>query len=505
MIQAQRNRQLSLPQCMMLGVVMAVTVSANDAASPAQDALAASVSEWIATANQTDSNAVTSTVSAVQLREMQEKLVLARDHRREKRPEVAESILLAIMNNEAPEEVKRAALFELAAAMQEQNKLVKAGQILAQYVHRFPDDPAVPEALLRQGLIYRDMGAHSMALTKFYAVMTAVLNPKLERLEDYQRLVLQAQNEIADTFYLQGKYQEAIGYFSRLMKLETPELDKVAIQFKWIHSLSELRKYKEMVTLAEDFLQHFPEDAKQPEVRFLLAIGCKRLKRMPEAMQQVTLLLQHQRTTARSDPQTWAYWQQRIGNELANQLYEEGDYVHALEIYRSLIDLNNSLASTLITQVNAIHTGGFSLTGSTNEKFFTGSGAADIGVNAALVNNVALIQASGTAGATGDNQVALALAQLASQPQSALTNETFSQNFGETVARFGQSLADANTQVSNQQVVQDMLQRQRDAISGVSLDEEMTDLVKFQKAYEASAKLITTVDEMLSSIIAMKQ
>ena len=74
----------------------------------------------------------------------------------------------------------------------------------------------------------------------------------------------------------------------------------------------------------------------------------------------------------------------------------------------------NTLASTLITQVNAIHSGGYSLTGTTGANFFNGSDAATITVNAALVNNPSLIQASGTSTATGDNSVALQLADLAS-------------------------------------------------------------------------------------------
>ena len=50
-----------------------------------------------------------------------------------------------------------------------------------------------------------------------------------------------------------------------------------------------------------------------------------------------------------------------------------------------------------------------------------------------------------------------------------------------------------------------MLLKQRDSYSGVSLDEEMTDLTRFQKAFSASAKLITTVDEMLDTVIGMKR
>ena len=71
------------------------------------------------------------------------------------------------------------------------------------------------------------------------------------------------------------------------------------------------------------------------------------------------------------------------------------------------------------------------------------------------------------------------------------------------MAALGESLASTNSQLSDQNLVEGLLQRQRDSISGVSLDEEMTELMKFKKAYQASARLITTVDEMLDTVINM--
>jgi flagellar hook-associated protein 1 FlgK len=49
-----------------------------------------------------------------------------------------------------------------------------------------------------------------------------------------------------------------------------------------------------------------------------------------------------------------------------------------------------------------------------------------------------------------------------------------------------------------------MLSKQRESVSGVSLDEEMTSLMQFQKAYQASAELISTINNMLQTIISMK-
>lgn len=165
----------------------------------------------------------------------------------------------------------------------------------------------------------------------------------------------------------------------------------------------------------------------------------------------------------------------------------------------------NNLANLLISQVNAVHAGGFSLTGTTGANFFNGTNAADINVNAALLNDPSLVQAAGVSGAAGDNQTALALAQLAQTKHAALNNQTFNQSYGQTVAAFGQELSTVNSQLGDQQAIEDMLLRQRDSIGGVSLDEEMTDLTRFQKAFAASARLITTVDEMLDTLVNMKR
>lgn len=169
---------------------------------------------------------------------------------------------------------------------------------------------------------------------------------------------------------------------------------------------------------------------------------------------------------------------------------------------KSNIDL---LAGTLITTVNGIHAGGYGLAGTTGASFFTGTTAADISVNAALTADPGRVQASGVSGEVGNNTVALALARLGNQPQAALGNQTFSQSYGQTVAQLGQALNGTTTQLTNQQIVESMLLRQRDAVSGVSIDEEMTDLIKYQRAFEASAKLIVTVDQMLQTVLELKR
>ena len=161
----------------------------------------------------------------------------------------------------------------------------------------------------------------------------------------------------------------------------------------------------------------------------------------------------------------------------------------------------NTLASNLITKVNALHTPGFALDGSSSTPFFTGTTSGDIQVNSVLTSDPTRLQAAGTSGNAGDNQVARSVASLASETQAALGGITFSQRYSATVNGIGASLSGVNQSLADQKSVTDLLSSQRSSLSGVSMDEELADLTRYQKAYEASARVMSTVATMLDTVI----
>ncbi|MCS7091465.1 MAG: flagellar hook-associated protein FlgK [Verrucomicrobiota bacterium] len=165
----------------------------------------------------------------------------------------------------------------------------------------------------------------------------------------------------------------------------------------------------------------------------------------------------------------------------------------------------DALAAALIREVNRIHRNGYGLDNHTGADFFTGADAQTIAVNADLLANPAHIHLSDQPDTPGNNRVALALANLADQPIAALNQRTFQEAYNQIVASLGLALRNANGQMADHELVLNLLQRQRQSISGVSLDEEMTDLIRFQKAYQASARLITTLDEMLETVLSLKR
>lgn len=272
------------------------------------------------------------------------RLEVARRQRRNGNQEAAVRDLVGILRSTGPNDIKRPALLELAGIAEEAGQMGRAQQILAQYARLFPQHPSVVEVYLRQGLLYREMGATELSLAKFHAVFSSALGQRFDQLDYYRRLVLQAQTEIAETYYLNGRWDEAREYFQRVMRLDMPRVTKMLIHYKLVRVLSQAAHHDQTVAMAKQFAERFPDAGQLPEVRFLLATTLKKLGQNTEALEQVLLLLAAGKSAAAERPEEWLYWQKRAGNDIANQLYQEGDYAGTLEIYRRLAELDPSAA-----------------------------------------------------------------------------------------------------------------------------------------------------------------
>jgi len=159
----------------------------------------------------------------------------------------------------------------------------------------------------------------------------------------------------------------------------------------------------------------------------------------------------------------------------------------------------NSLARQLVTSVNGIYN-----PGGTSSDFFTATGttAATVGLATGLT---ALNLKTGASGNAGDNSVVQALADLANHKFAVANGDnidgTASGFFSQTVSRLGQALAGANARVEDQSNIEQLVRSQRDAVSGVSLDEEMGDLMKYQRAFQASSRVFNIVDDLLDTVV----
>jgi flagellar hook-associated protein 1 len=144
----------------------------------------------------------------------------------------------------------------------------------------------------------------------------------------------------------------------------------------------------------------------------------------------------------------------------------------------------DTIAGNLVTAVNTAYNGTFFTAG-------TPAGAT-IDVSAALQANPSTLDSG--SGASGTTDYALAVAQLRD-------GATVDQPYRAFVAQVGSNVREAIRQESNAQVLTDAVENRRQSVSGVSLDEEMSNLVRFQRAYQASARAMSTMDEMLDVLI----
>ncbi len=177
----------------------------------------------------------------------------------------------------------------------------------------------------------------------------------------------------------------------------------------------------------------------------------------------------------------------------------------------------DELASTIANQVNSLHTAGYGLDGSTGINFFTPPPAptppatftsgysSTIGLNVNDINQIAAASSNPTAtNSTGNNVNALQIANLnnLSLPMTG-GSTTLTGFYSAMVGSVGLAAQTNQNDVTQSNAVLQQLNTMRNSSAGVSLDEELAGLVNYQKAFEGAAKLITTGQEMLDTILGM--
>ena len=169
---------------------------------------------------------------------------------------------------------------------------------------------------------------------------------------------------------------------------------------------------------------------------------------------------------------------------------------------RSSLDM---LAAELVTQVNQQHRLGFGLDASTNQDFFapTGTTASTIAVSVA---NARQIAASSTAiGVPGNSANALALAGLRNSDIAAFGNVTFQEYYSTIAGSFGSTAQGADGNLKAQETLHGQLTSHRAAVSGVSMDEELANLLQYQRSFDAASRMIVVADELFQTILSLKR
>ena len=169
----------------------------------------------------------------------------------------------------------------------------------------------------------------------------------------------------------------------------------------------------------------------------------------------------------------------------------------------------DALAYDIATSFNAVHAGGFGLDGVTGRDLFTqpgGVAGAALGLSLApgMAGNPDSVAAAADATtAVGGNAILLALAGLADADVAGGGNRTFAEEFAAILGDIGRASARQRLGVAQGEVQLAQLQALDDAQTGVSLDEELMDINRFQRAYQAAARIITALDELYQTVLSL--
>lgn len=165
-------------------------------------------------------------------------------------------------------------------------------------------------------------------------------------------------------------------------------------------------------------------------------------------------------------------------------------------------DRLDELATSVVNEVNSYHRTGYAQDGTTGLNFFdsTYTTAGTIQLETAIGNDPSLIAASAN-GARGDNSNALSIASLKDKTISALNATSMNGYYNTIVGQVGVSSNEAQAFRANSQTLLEQISTARESVQGVSLDEEMTNMIKLQHAYEAAARIITYMDQALDTLI----
>lgn len=191
-----------------------------------------------------------------------------------------------------------------------------------------------------------------------------------------------------------------------------------------------------------------------------------------------------------------------FGGEIKGQLELRDEYIP------QLIDQLDQLAYELADAVNSVQNGGIDANGNPGSDFFSYSGGspdpwsgAASTLSMSLTDTAQIAAGTGTTYQPGDNSNILNMTAL--QDQALVNNSTLSEFYGVIAADVGLEVSQNNLAVAGAEDAMVQIQNMRDQTSGVSVDEEMLMLTQYQTGYEAAAKYLSTVDEMLDVLMSL--
>jgi flagellar hook-associated protein 1 FlgK len=176
----------------------------------------------------------------------------------------------------------------------------------------------------------------------------------------------------------------------------------------------------------------------------------------------------------------------------------------------SILNRLDELASAVTQSVNAIHREGVTRYGTNGVDFMkplegTERASQYIGLSDAIANDVNQIATGAAADSPGDNRIAVAISQLQNMRMMENGGSTLDSFYNGIVSDVGVTAGRNRNSLVQQKDISMQLDKMREQISGVSMDEETANLLQFQRAFDASAKVISVADQCLETVLNLRR
>jgi len=331
-----------------------------------------------------------------------------------------------------------------------------------------PESPAARQVVKERGMalassfnrVARQLRDLQRELTQELQTRVDEINQKLEAVADLNRKIQRLEGDGAQASELRDKRDLLLDELSQLIDIQTSENDRGII------SIASGGKFLLVETTVERLsLQNEAGDVSRPGI--VLASSGQPLQ--PSGGQIQGLL------------------------DLRDRM---------IPSYLSQLD---ELARTLVQEVNTLHRAGSNPDGQSGFDFFDPdtSGAEDLAVSPAILDEPGLMASAGSAATPGDNSTALAIAELRTRPVLQGGTVTLVDYYTSLVSGIGAQTQEAENMKENLSLVVRQLEARRESVSGVSLDEEMVNMIAAQNAFNAATRFVATVDEMTQAVLNM--
>jgi len=195
--------------------------------------------------------------------------------------------------------------------------------------------------------------------------------------------------------------------------------------------------------------------------------------------------------------------------EVINNVITSGKLAGFLEVRDTVVEgymkSLNDLAASIVDKVNTQHKLGYDINQNLGEDFFVFDGGVEeagyMKVSADIIADINKIAASETVNGDGGN--AASISAIKDELTMNGGKSTFSSYYSSLVAHIGQDVADVNRGFDHHTNLMTQLTNKREEISGVSIDEEMMNLVRYQTGYNAAARLFSAADELVDVLMNM--